>query len=108
MNRRKLIAAIIFVLALAAAFALLALDSYAGEPLRVSLTEYAVTHAAIVRLSDLLPAEAPAALHDRAETVLLGDAPFPGATRDISRERIAAAVAAHPELVALLEIPEVV
>lgn len=108
MNRRVLITAIIVVVALVAAFALLALDSYAGEPLRVSLSEYAVTHAAIVRLSDLLPAEAPVALHDRAETVLLGDAPFPGATRDISRERIAAAVVAHPELAAELEIPEVV
>jgi flagella basal body P-ring formation protein FlgA len=108
MSRRQIITAIIVVLVLAAAFALLALDSYAGAPTRIVLPDYAVTHASIVRLADLLPAEAPAALHDRAETVALGDAPFPGASRDISRERIAAAVAAHPELAAALEIPAVI
>jgi flagella basal body P-ring formation protein FlgA len=80
--------------------------SLAGAPpSRIALSESAVAHNAVVRLSDLLPAGSPAELRESANRIVLGAAPLPGAHRAFSRSSLEAALASFPEVRDSLEIP---
>src|SRR5215471_836143 len=58
-----------------------------------------------VRLSDLLPAEAPASLRAAGDTVALGHAPVAGSARHITREEIEHALVDQSQTLAAISIP---
>lgn len=58
-----------------------------------------------IRLSDLLPATAPAQMRERARPIVLGHAPQPGQQRTISGSYIAGQLSGFPDLLEALWIP---
>lgn len=108
MKLRSLIFAIIVAAAVTAFTSTPPPSRAAATSVRVALLEYAVAHQSVVRLSDLLPNNSPRALRDEAATIVLGDAPFPGAVRDFPRERIESAIASAPALRGQFEIPAII
>jgi Chaperone for flagella basal body P-ring formation len=74
------------------------------EP-RVMLRESAEVRGAIIHLSDLLPADAPAALRTRAAAVALGRAPQPGSLRVLRAPQLARRLAEKTNLLDRLSLP---
>ncbi len=78
----------------------------AQEAERTKLGQTVTVGAPVVRLSDLLPSEAPDPLRARAAEIVLGSAPQPGRSRMISGAEIKSRLIDAPELVGRLAIPE--
>lgn len=75
------------------------------EAERTTLSPTVTLGAAIVRLSDLLPGEAPATLRARAAEIVLGSAPQPGLSRTVSGMEIKSHLIDAPDLLDRLTIP---
>ena len=58
-----------------------------------------------VRLSDLLPPEAPVSLRTAGDAVALGRAPVAGSIRHITREEIEHALVDQPQILAAISVP---
>ena len=99
---RRLLVQLVFVCLGATAVALAASPS-AGAP--VTLLSEADLKTNNVRLSDLLPAEAPASLRTAGDAVPLGHAPVAGSVRRITREEIEHALVDQSQLLAAISIP---
>jgi flagella basal body P-ring formation protein FlgA len=78
----------------------------AQETERTRLSQTVTLGAPIVRLSDLLPSEAPATLKARAAAIVLGSAPQPGLARTVSGTEIKSHLVDAPDLLGRLEIPD--
>ncbi|HZT71879.1 MAG TPA: flagellar basal body P-ring formation chaperone FlgA [Terriglobia bacterium] len=72
---------------------------------RVPLLSNVVLRSGNVTLDDLLPQSAPAALHDEARRISLGQSPQPPGSRALYREQLQFLLRDHPSLTASLEIP---
>jgi hypothetical protein len=81
----------------------LAASPSAGAPIAL-LSEVALK-TNNVRLSDLLPPDAPASLRTEGDSVPLGHAPVAGSVRHISREEIEHALVDQSQLLAAISIP---
>ncbi|MGA8220402.1 MAG: flagella basal body P-ring formation protein FlgA [Candidatus Acidiferrales bacterium] len=88
----KLIAWIAAVLVLAPATLAAELAS------RVALSPALVAHSESIRISDLLPPDAPENVRARATRLTLGEAPLPGSHRTFARAQVERALRASPEL----------
>jgi len=60
----------------------------------------------LIKLSDLLPADASASLREASARIPLGSAPAPGNVRDLKRAEIEQALVEKPEILAQIRIPE--
>jgi flagella basal body P-ring formation protein FlgA len=79
----------------------------AGQELEPTKLCQVVTVAApIVRLSDLLPAEAPGTLKARSAEIAMGSAPQPGRSRTVTRAEIKSHLIDTPDLLGSLAIPD--
>jgi len=58
-----------------------------------------------VRLSDLLPLDAPASLRTAGDAIPLGSAPMAGSVRRMSREEIEHALVDQPQILAAISVP---
>lgn len=76
------------------------------EAERTTLCQTVTLGAPIVRLSDLLPSEAPGPLRARAAEIALGSAPQPGLMRTISGAEIKSRLVDAPDLLEHLKIPD--
>jgi Chaperone for flagella basal body P-ring formation len=72
---------------------------------RIALERFVVVHGSSMKVSDLLPPQAPPALRTSAQEISLGDAPLPGTHRTFNRAQIARVLAPAPDLRNLLDIP---
>jgi Chaperone for flagella basal body P-ring formation len=72
---------------------------------RVALEQAVIARGAIVTVSDLLPADAPAQLRARATSVVVGDAPLPGASRTFHVADVEYALRDAPEVRAAVAVP---
>jgi hypothetical protein len=81
----------------------LATSSSAGAP--VALLSEVDLKTTNVRLSDLLPADAPASLRAAGDTVALGRAPMAGSIRHIARKEIEHALVDQSQILAAISIP---
>ena len=75
-----------------------------SEPTK--LRQAVAVGAPIVRLSDLLPAEAPGTLKARSAEVTLGNAPQPGRSRTVTKAEIKSRLIDLPDLLGNLAIPD--
>jgi len=82
------------------------LQSAIAQSARVALVELAEVSTPLIRVSDLLPGAAPAALRNAGEAVDLGRAPQPGTLRILAGEQIVAALNDHEELLRQISVPE--
>ena len=93
-------------------FVLLALLSPAREatagtyPPRVQIPEFVQVAGATVRLSDLLPPDAPAELSEIGARVILGETPLIASQRVISKAQIEGKLREFPSLLEQLELPD--
>jgi hypothetical protein len=69
------------------------------------LEEAVTVSTGMLHLSDLLAADAPAAIRDLAAPILLGHVPNPGSVRTLTREELLKALSAQPGLDRQLFIP---
>lgn len=99
---RRFLAQLVFACLGAATVALPASLS-AGAP--VALLSEVDLKTSGVRLSDLLPADAPAPLRRASDAVPLGSAPMAGSVRRMSREEIEHALVDQPQILAAISIP---
>jgi flagella basal body P-ring formation protein FlgA len=76
------------------------------EAERTTLCRAVTLAAPIVRLSDLLPSEAPVTLSSRAAEIVLGSAPQPGLSRTLSGVEIKSRLIDAPDLLERLTIPD--
>jgi len=81
----------------------LAASASAGAP--VALLSEVDLKTNTVRLSDLLPAEAPASLRAASDAISLGNAPMAGSVRRLSREEIERALVDQPQILAAISVP---
>lgn len=95
----------VLITGLLAVVSICAVSARGADRARVAIAESIVVHGAVVRMSDLLPAECSAELRQSAAKIALGEAPVPGGHRLFERSVIAAAVANSAELRESLEIP---
>jgi hypothetical protein len=87
---------------------LLPLGCDAQTPTRITLVDAAVLHDSVVRVSDLLPADAPIAVQLASREITLGESPLPGTHRLISRIEIQRVLRKFPPLRTLLYAPETI
>jgi hypothetical protein len=71
----------------------------------IRLSETAETKSATVRLSDVLPVEAPAALRKAGNGIELGRAPQPGSARVFESRQIIACLSQAPEILRRISVP---
>lgn len=79
--------------------------SLAQKIKKIPLKPVAVSHGAFIKLSELLPAEAPASLRSAAEEVDLGKSPLPGSHRILAGDQIFHALESIPSLRGAFDIP---
>jgi flagella basal body P-ring formation protein FlgA len=103
-SRRILQAAALTAMFLAQGIAPYALPAEV-QPVRVTLVDTAQVRAPIITLADLLPPDAPDAMHDRAKGILLGNSPSTGSQRVFTRDAILRAARNYPELASQLAVP---
>ena len=75
------------------------------EP-RVRIPKYAEVQGKTIRLSDLLPPDAPAELSEIGTRIVLGDAPLPARQRVISKDQMVLELREFPSVRERLELPE--
>jgi hypothetical protein len=73
---------------------------------RVQIPNVVQVGGEVVKLSDLLPPDAPGEVREICRRVILGNAPFPASLRVISRVQIAAPLREFPSTLEQLEIPD--
>lgn len=99
---RRFSTQLVFVCLGASSLALAASPS-AGAP--VALLSEVDLRTSSVRLSDLLPSEAPASLRTASAAVPLGRAPVAGSVRHMTREEVEHALVDQPQILAGISIP---
>lgn len=99
---RRLLVQLVFVCLGASAVALAA-SAPAGAP--TALLSEVDLKMSSVRLSDLLPPEAPVSLRTAGDAVALGRAPVAGSIRHITREEIEHALVDQPQILAAISVP---
>jgi hypothetical protein len=99
---RRLLAQLVFISLGASAVALAASPS-ADAP--VALLSAVDLKTSIVRLSDLLPPDAPAPVRAAGDAISLGSAPRAGSVRRLSRGEIERALVDQPQILAAISIP---
>ena len=72
---------------------------------RIALRDAVTARQAVVRLADLLPADASEQLRTGAGEIALGDAPLPGVHRTLQRMQLLRALRGVPELRDALDVP---
>ena len=75
-------------------------------PPRVQIHQSVQVDGATIRLSDLLPPDAPAELGELAARFVLGESPLPASQRVISKAQIEQKLHEFPSLLAQLELPD--
>ena len=73
---------------------------------RVRIPKSAEVEGETIRLSDLLPPDAPSELGETAARIVLGDSPFPASQRILSRGEIELELREFPSVREQLELPE--
>ncbi|SPE26903.1 hypothetical protein SBA2_310009 [Acidobacteriia bacterium SbA2] len=82
------------------------LDAAGSIQPRVRIPKYAEVQGETIRLSDLLPPDAPAELDEIGARIILGNAPLPASQRVISREQIELRLREFPSIREQLDLPE--
>jgi hypothetical protein len=75
------------------------------QPGTIHLREVVEVNHPVVSLSDLLPADTPAAIRQASRAIAICPAPQPGGERVLQREQILGQLAAHLSLAFALAIP---
>jgi len=73
---------------------------------RVHLPKFAEVEGNTIRLSDLLPPDAPAELGQIGSTIVFGNSPLPASQRVISKDEIELQLRDYPSVLERLELPE--
>jgi hypothetical protein len=94
------------VVALALSFIPSHLGAAGSVQRRVRIPKYAEVQGETIRLSDLLPPDAPAELGQIGARIILGNAPLPASQRVISKDQIELQLREFPSVREQLDLPE--
>jgi len=75
-------------------------------PPRVRISKYAEVQGETIRLSDLLPPDAPAELGQKGAQIILGNSPLPASQRVISKRQMELQLREFPSVRERLDLPE--